>query len=72
VNCNQEKYVVVLYYMGSICRQVVARFSINENITAVVDGFANYFEIDDVSAYDEIVDVKSKMTDVLILFCVEH
>jgi hypothetical protein len=59
-------------YMGSIYRQVVARFSTNENITAVVDGFANYFEIDDVSAYDEIVDVKSKMTDVLVLFCVEH
>jgi hypothetical protein len=30
-------------------RQVVARLSQNENITAVVEGFANYFEIEDVS-----------------------
>lgn len=28
-------------------RQVVARFSLNENITNVVEGFANFYELDD-------------------------
>ena len=28
-------------------RQVVARFSMNENITAVVEGFANFYELDE-------------------------
>jgi hypothetical protein len=28
-------------------RQIVARFSKNDNITAVVDAFANFYQIDD-------------------------
>jgi hypothetical protein len=27
--------------------QVVARFSLGDNVTAVVEGFANFFEIED-------------------------
>ncbi len=34
-----------------IFRQVVARFSVSENITATVEAFANFFEIDDVHQY---------------------
>lgn len=30
-------------------RQVAIRFSLGENITATVDGFANFYELDDVS-----------------------
>jgi hypothetical protein len=30
-------------------RQVTARFSLNENITAVVEGFANFYELDETA-----------------------
>lgn len=38
-----------LAVLTNSCRQVSIRFANNDNLTAVVDGFVNFYEIDEVA-----------------------